>query len=194
MEVPFISSARWVCLVFIAYAGPAAAGIAMSDLYGYSVNAEWTIQETETNSRQPKPYISTKHFADKIYLSTKGRLFFAGSKVINKEDRGPYAWLNSNLEDPVVYQPGEGFIIRGIEGQCARNSVVNLPQKCQPRTLPLLGTSMPKAAPHASLAGVKAKGAVWTAPPNRLSRLDDPRGIAAGFVQGIARRGVGRAG
>lgn len=93
----------------------------MSDLYGYSVNAEWTIQETETNSRQPKPYISTKHFADKIYLSTKGRLFFAGSKVINKEDRGPYAWLNSNLEDPVVYQPGEGFIIREIPSDIRRN-------------------------------------------------------------------------
>jgi hypothetical protein len=100
---------------------PAAAGVPLSDLYGYSVNAEWTIQEIDTNSQQPKPHVSTKHFADKIYISIKGRLFFAGSKIINMENRGSYAWLNSEQGDPVVYQRAAGFILREIPSDIRRS-------------------------------------------------------------------------
>ena len=121
MQLPLSKCARCAGLVSLAFGGTAAAGVPLSDLFGYSVNADWTIQETVTNSQQPKPHVSTKHFADKIYISIKGRLFFAGSKVINKEDRGSYAWLNSKQEDPVVYQPAAGFIIREIPSDIRRD-------------------------------------------------------------------------
>jgi len=91
-----------------------AADIQLSDLYGYSLALDWTIEETETSETRPNEYVTTKHFSDKVYISSRGRLFHAGSKIINNEDRGSYASISSKPSDPMIYVPGVGFVTREI--------------------------------------------------------------------------------
>jgi hypothetical protein len=95
----------------------AAAGPPLTDLYGYSLIADWSIDETETCSScsaNIQPYVTTKHFTEKVYVSNRCRLFHNRNTAVNNMQRSNFSLITTNNTQPLIYDPTVGFISRVI--------------------------------------------------------------------------------
>jgi hypothetical protein len=91
-----------------------AGGIPLSDLYGYSLVADWTISERETCPCAKSEYTSVKHFTERIYVSERGRLFHNRSAILNNVRRYRFSKIDENATQELIYQEGVGFVSRVI--------------------------------------------------------------------------------
>lgn len=102
---------------FIQQSHAVAAGLPLTDLYGYSFKADWSIDETETCSAcgaKTQPYVTTKSFTERIYVSTLGRLFHNRNAVVNGEQRHNFSMITTTNAQELIYDPTIGFISRVI--------------------------------------------------------------------------------
>jgi hypothetical protein len=90
-------------------------GLPLGRLFGYSFAADWSIDETETCScsKSDRPYVSTKHFTEKIYVSDRGRLFHSRSKI-NDARAYSFSMITDKPTQELIYEPGVGFVSRVI--------------------------------------------------------------------------------
>src|SRR5579863_5323059 len=102
--------------IIILVSGPAlSAGVPLADLRGYTVTAEWTIEENETSTWHPNTERKVaKHFSEKIYISQRERFFHIEGKTIGGYARGSRAAINSRSGDEVIYNPQVGLVDRVI--------------------------------------------------------------------------------
>lgn len=94
-----------------------AAGLPLTDLYGYSLTADWSIDETETCSScraKIQPYVTTKRFREKIYVSNLGRLFHNRDTAVNDAQRSNFSMITTTGWQELIYDPTVGFISRVI--------------------------------------------------------------------------------
>jgi hypothetical protein len=82
----------------------AAAGVPLSDLFGYSIVADWTVAETDVKNNAYGPYSVSKRFVEKIYVSTQGKLFRKREGTIGS-GRGRWSYENYHVSSGSNEEP-----------------------------------------------------------------------------------------
>jgi hypothetical protein len=102
---------------FISQFPAAAAGVPLSDLFGYSIVTDWTVSETDVKNNTYGPYSVSKHFVEKISVSTQGKLFHKREGTIGS-GRGQWSYENYHVStgsnEDMIYDERRGFIARDL--------------------------------------------------------------------------------
>jgi hypothetical protein len=116
MQIRLSTLALWSIALFADFSETAAVagGIPLSELYGHSLVADWSISETETCPCAKSEYTSVKHFTERIYVSEFGRLFHNRNGIVNNLQRYSISKIDENAAQELIYQEGVGFVSRVI--------------------------------------------------------------------------------
>lgn len=102
-----------------------AENIPLSDLYGYSLTAEWSIDTMETCSScgvEQQPFALTKTFVEEIYVSSKGRIFHNRNTLVNDRQWNNFSMITTNITQELIYDPMRGFVSRIIPSDYNKNN------------------------------------------------------------------------